>query len=396
MKKTRWLISGLLFLLALEILKVYFIMPFPGSQQLDSIGIAYFLHRNIWWLRIIGIAITVGPFMHFITKGKLWQKLWLVLVILVYGVILYLFNFRLLADKLFYQPKQKIFTTAANDTTNRDKLIIGVATNTEAKAYPIEIIGYHHQVQDSIQQEPIIVTYCTVCRTGRVFKPFIDGSPEQFRLAGMNHFNALFEDATTKSWWQQATGTAIAGKLKGKQLTEFPSVQMRLGDWLALYPNSKILQTDSNYKKQYGDLKGFDEGTIKGKLEHRDSLSWQPKSWVIGISIRGKSKAYDWNGLLKEKMIVDSLDGTPLLITIEPNGKTFYVSNRTFNGQALQFVPGSTKNLVEDTQTHSSWKLSGICISGPFQGSQLLHPQAYQEFWHSWKNFHPNTIIYKK
>ena len=167
MKKTRWLISGLLFLLALEILKVYFIMPFPGSQQLDSIGIAYFLHRNIWWLRIIGIAITVGPFMHFITKGKLWQKLWLVLVILVYGVILYLFNFRLLADKLFYQPKQKIFTTAANDTTNRDKLIIGVATNTEAKAYPIEIIGYHHQVQDSIQQEPIIVTYCTVCRTGR-------------------------------------------------------------------------------------------------------------------------------------------------------------------------------------------------------------------------------------
>ena len=396
MNKTLWLISGLLFLIALEILKVYFIMPFPGSQQSGSIGIAYFLHRNSWWLRIAGIAITVGPFMHFITKGKLWQKTLLVLALLVYGCIIYLFNFRFLADKMFYQPKQKTFVSASGDTTNPDKLIIGVATNTEAKAYPIEIIGYHHQIRDSIQQDPILVTYCTVCRTGRVFKPFIDGNYEQFRLAGMDHFNAMFEDVTTKSWWQQATGTAIAGKLKGKQLAEFPSAQMRLGDWLAIYPDSKILQADSNYKKQYGDLKGFDEGTIKGKLEHRDSLSWQSKSWVVGINIRSKSKAYDWNDLLKEKMIMDSLDGTPLLITVEPNGKTFYVSNRTFTGKAIQFVRGATNYLMEDTQTHSSWKLSGICIDGPLKGSQLLHPQAYQEFWHSWKNFHPNTTTYKK
>ena len=109
MKKSLWLISGLLFLLVLEILKVYFIMPFPGSQQLNSVGIAYFLHNNIWWLRIIGIIITVGPFMHFITKGKLWQKIILVLIVVGYGVLIYLFNFRFLANKIFHQPKQILF-----------------------------------------------------------------------------------------------------------------------------------------------------------------------------------------------------------------------------------------------------------------------------------------------
>jgi hypothetical protein len=387
---------GLLFLLALEILKVYFIMPFPGSQRSDSISIAYFLHRNTWWLRIAGIVFTVGPLIHFITKGKPWQKILLILAVLAYGFIFYMFNFRLLADKMFYQPKQKIFVSAAADTTKKDKLVIGVAINNEAKAYPIEIIGYHHQVQDTIHGQPIIVTYCTVCRTGRVFSPLVNGKHEQFRLVGMDHFNAMFEDATTKSWWQQATGTAIAGDLKGKQLTEIPSAQMRLGDWLAIYPDTKILQPDSNYLNRYADLKGFDAGTINGKLEHRDSLSGQDNSWVVGVSIRGKAKAYDWNELVTGKIINDSLAGIPLLITIEPNGKTFYVMNREFDQQVLQFVPTASKNLMEDSQTHSSWNLNGFCISGPLQGRQLQLLQAYQEFWHSCKHFHPNTTIYKK
>jgi len=334
--------------------------------------------------------------MHFLSKGKVWQKIILALAVLIYGFIFYMFNFRFLADKIFRQPKQILFEAAVTDTTNRDKLVIGIASTTEAKAYPVEIIGYHHQVQDSLWQQPIIVTYCTVCRTGRVFSSLVGPLHEHFRLVGMDHFNAMFEDSTTGSWWQQATGTAIAGKLKGAQLAEIASTQMRLGDWLALYPNSKILQPDSNFKKHYADLKGFDEGTIKGSLEHRDSSSWQSKSWIVGISIRSKSRAYDWNDLLKEKMIADTLDNTPLLITAEPNGKTFYVLNRTFNGQVIQFVPGSANGLMEDTQTHSSWKLNGICIDGPLKGGQLLHPQASQEFWHSWKNFHPNTTTYKK
>ena len=394
MRKPLILILGLLFLISMEVLKVYFIMPFPGSQKSDSISFAYFLHNNIWWLRILGVIVIVGPLLNSLSKGKIWQKSLLVLVILLYGFVYYLFNFRFLADKMFYLPKQKTFVGADKDTTNKNKLIIGVVSGNKAKAYPIEIIGYHHQVPDSIEQQPIIVTYCTVCRTGRIFSPFINGKNEQFRLVGMDHFNAMFEDATTKSWWQQATGTAIAGKLKGSRLTELPSVQMRLGDWLALYPDSEILQPDTTYKKRYAELKGYDEGTVKGKLEHRDSLSWKPKSWVVGIHTNTQDKAYDWNDLVKQKMIADSLNGTPMLITVEDDGRSFYVLNRSLNGQILEFVPRSAKELLEDKQTHSTWKRNGVCIGGALQGKRLAYIQAYQEFWHSWKNFHPNTTTY--
>ena len=370
-------------------------MPFPGSQQFNVISIAYFLHNNIWWLRIIGIILIVGPVRSTFSNGNRWGKTTLILAILMYGFIYFLFNFRFLADKMFHEPKQILFTNSQKDTTDRNKLIIGVINNNLAKAYPIEIIGYHHQIKDSIQQQPILVTYCTVCRTGRVYSPFINGKNEQFRLVGMDHFNALFEDATTKSWWQQATGVAISGKLKGEKLTEIPSVQMRLGEWLDLYPNSEILQPDSNFTKNYADLKGFDEGTIKGKLEHRDSLSWKMKSWVLGININNKSKAYDWNDLVKKGMISDSLAGTQFIVTIDPNGKSFYALNKKLNQQILYFLPGATKELMQDTKTRSIWKLNGTCINGVLQGSRLEQLQVYQEFWHSWKNFHPTTTTYQ-
>ena len=395
MRKSLWLILGLMYLILLEIAKVYFIMPFPGSQQFNVISIAYFLHNNIWWLRIMGIVLMVGPASTTFSDGNRWGKITLVLAFLLYGFIYYLFNFRFLAEKMFHEPKLILFADGQIDTTNRNKLIIGVINHNQAKAYPIEIIGYHHQIKDSFQQQPILVTYCTVCRTGRVYSPFINGKFEQFRLVGMDHFNALFEDATTKSWWQQATGVAISGKLKGEKLTEIPSVQMRLGDWLDLYPNSEILQSDSNFTKNYADLKGFDEGTIKGKLEHRDSLSWKMKSWVLGININNKTKAYDWNNLIKQRMISDSLAGMQLLVTIDPNGKSFYALNRKLNQQILQFLPGANTELMLDTQTRSIWKLNGTCISGTLQGNRLEQLQIYQEFWHSWKNFHPNTNTYQ-
>jgi hypothetical protein len=114
-----------------------------------------------------------------------------------------------------------------------------------------DFLGYLHQVQDTIGGKPVIVTYCTVCRTGRVFEPVVNGKPEKFRLVGMDHFNAMFEDETTKSWWRQVNGEAITGKLKGQQLPEMFSTQTSLTKWLQLNPASLIMQADSDYIKSY-------------------------------------------------------------------------------------------------------------------------------------------------
>lgn len=386
MPKSLLLWIGLIFLFALEILRVYFIMPFPGSQHQNSVGFAYFLDRNIIWLRILGLALVIWPLIFYLASGRVWLKIVLVVVLLIYGGVFYLFNFKFLADKMFYQPRVKQF---AMDSTDRDRLVIGVALEGAAKAYPIEIIGYHHQVRDTVGGQPILVTYCTVCRTGRVYSPFVQGRYTSFRLVGMDHFNAMFEDEDTRSWWQQATGKAITGPLKGQQLAEIPSAQMTLGDWQALHPNSLTLQPDPNFKSKYDSLKGYDEGTIRSGLERRDSGSWQFKSWVVGIQSGGRSKVYDWNNLVRDRVIPDTIGKMHLLLTIEPDNMTFHAL--AYN-DSLSFVYDTSARTIRDLNTQSTWEPSGTCTDGPLKGAQLQRVQAYQEFLHSWRTFHPGAI----
>jgi len=389
------LIFGLLLLFAIEILRVYFIMPFPGSQKADTIDLAYFIHRNRIWLRLLGLALVIVPLYRYLLKGKTWSKVTLSAVVIFYAVVFYFFNFRFEADKMFYQPGSIQFADASTNKISLDKLVIGVTDGDEAKAYPIQLIGYHHQVRDTFRGAPIMVTYCTVCRTGRVFSPRVNDKNESFRLVGMDHFNAMFEDATTKSWWQQATGVSVAGPLKNFHLTELPSSQSSLGEWIALHPGTKILQPDTMYNKQYKDLADYDNGTIKGSLEKRDSASWKMKSWVVGVRAGNSLKAYDWNELINHPLIQDTVGETPVMLLLGNDSTTFHVWNRAVQGQVLSFekIPGQP--CLKDN-TGSTWDLNGKCVAGTLKDQQLAAVQSYQEFWHSWKQFHPGTTEYKQ
>ena len=392
------LITGILFLFATEILRVYFIMPFPGSQHSNTIGLAYFIDRYRILLRIVGFLLVVYPLYFYLIKGRTWSKVLLSAVLIFYGVVFYFFNFKFEADKMFYQPQTVKFADSATNGVSLDRLVIGIVINNEAKAYPIQVIGYHHQVRDSLGGAPIMVTYCTVCRTGRVYSPSVNGKNEDFRLVGMDHFNAMFEDATTKSWWQQATGTSIAGPLKNRQLKELPSYQSSLREWLLEHPATKILQPDTIYKKDYEDLADYDKGTIKGGLERRDSSSWKAKSWVIGVRAGAHAKAYDWNTLVDQRLIQDTIGSDPVLLSLGADSSSFHVWNRMVQGKTLDFEQGQEQGqgqgFMKDRNTGSVWSVDGKCVSGPLKDEQLQTMQSYQEFWHSWQQFHPQTRRY--
>ncbi len=396
MKRTLLLIPGLLILFTAEILRVYFIMPFPGSQKSNTIEIAYFLNNYISGFRVIGLILVLPAMIYIFRNSRWWKKILLSFFVLLYATVLYFFNFKFLADKMFYQPKNKVVATVADNKVDSTKLVIGVSINGQASAYPIEIIGYHHQVQDTVGGGPVMVTYCSVCRTGRVFSPFVNGTFQKFRLVGMDHFNAMFEDAGTKSWWRQATGIAVAGPLKGTALKEIASAQMSLGAWIRKYPNTTILQPDNVFAKQYKGLEGFDEGIIKSGLEKRDSGSWEFKSWIIGVQKDGYAKAYDWNELVKQRVINDTFQNTALVLVLENDNRSFHVWDRQVNDKLLHFSRDATSQTLKDTTTNSVWNMNGECIEGTLKGSRLSVIQAYQEFWHSWESFHPGTAIYKK
>src|SRR5688572_11601312 len=331
-------ILGICILIVPEVLRVYWIMPFPGSQEDERLTAAYFLHNYIFLFRIVGILLIAFPFFYYIRYGKWIHKILVIVPVLLYAVIFYMFNYKFLAEKMFYIPKHKVLVSASDNKISPSQLVIGVERNGEAKAYPIEIIGYHHQVQDTVGGSPVLITYCTVCRTGRAFSPFVEEKFQHFRLVGMDHFNAMFEDESTKSWWRQVNGEAVAGPLKGNYLNEIFTRQMTLAEWTSYYPNTLILQPDSSFLEEYEGLEGFNEGTIDSGLEQRDSSSWAKKSWIVGISLNHFSRAYDWNDLLKKKVINDSIHNIPVVLALHNDNTSFSCWKSLVGDSTLMFV----------------------------------------------------------
>jgi hypothetical protein len=375
---------GLLGLALFEIFKVYFIMPMPGSQRMESIDIAYFLHTYRWYLRgLFGLMTIIGSVDAFRIK---WRWLPLIPLFAVLYVI-YTFNFEMIADHMFLQPQKLSFKSHKETLLGDSSLVIGVAYNGEAKAYPVRYISYHHQVRDTVGGKAVMVTYCNVCRTGRVFEPVVNGSPENFRLVGMDHFNAMFEDASTKSWWRQATGEAIAGPLKGSALPEIESVQVSTSKFFWMYPFGAIMDADEVSTEYYDSLARFEKGRSKGKLTRTDSLSWKDKSWVIGIEQDGVSKAYDWIEMKEKKIINDKLGNAPIVLVISDDSQSFAAFLRPSESEIFT---------VHNDTLHSSnaaYDFSGkLVMTDSGSISPLKRIIAYQEFWHSWKTFHPSTL----
>lgn len=369
---------SLLGLLLFEVCNVYFIMPLPGSQQLDTLPLAYFLYTKRWWFRIILLAGLLWGGYRAVFSRK-WVPL---LAIALTGIVLYMVNFQMAADKMFRQITIKQMVPAAQNKIDSNRLVLGVSVGNQSRAYPIRIIGYHHFVADTIEGQRILVTYCTVCRTGRVFEPIVAGKPEQFRLVGMDHFNAMLEDKSTGSWWQQATGKAVAGPLKGTQLKEVYATQTTLAEWLKLNPATLILQEDPAFANRYDTSFHYESGLSRKQLTGTDSLSWKLKSWVIGVERNGAERAYDWNDLKKNRLIEDTLGGGSILVVLAQDRKSFFAFTHPLPGQPMQ-LDGDTLFAA-----NQKWLVNGKPLG---EGSHLGRIPAYQEFWHSWKTFHPQS-----
>jgi hypothetical protein len=170
-------------------------------------------------------------------------------------------------------------------------------------------------------------------------------------------------------------------------LPEVESTQLTVDKLFELYPNAVVMQLDEASKNNYDSLARYERGKSKGGLTRRDSLSWKDKSWVIGIDINGASKAYDWNDLQKTHIVNDKVGQTPVVIVLSKDDKSFTAFERPSDSE--NFAVRNDTLLANDKK----YTFSGKDLTTSGQSLKRIKP--YQEFWHSWKTFHPKTEQYK-
>ena len=291
--------------------------------------------------------------------------------------------------------------------------VILVRVGYDVRAYPIQTLIWHEIVNDTVGGEPLLVTFCPLCNTAIAFKRTVGGQVLDFGTTGRLRFsNLIMYDRQTETWWQQATGEALAGELTGTQLEFLPATIISWGDFKTSYPQGKVLSRTTGYARPYGrnPYLGYDDVNNPPFLYDGPPTPNQlpPMARVLTIDLNGEAVAYPYETLAKVGVVNDTVGDEALVIiwqvgTASPLDSSTTASGRdvgaaaaflpTVNGQLLTFT--ANEGIIKDAETGSTWNISGLAFRGPLAGTQLSPVVAINHFWFSWAAFKPETKIYQ-
>jgi hypothetical protein len=163
----------------------------------------------------------------------------------------------------------------------------------EARSYSQRILNRHEIVNDEIDSEPVVVTFCPLCGSALAFERTLDGQVLEFGVSGKLHNNDLvMYDRQTESLWQQITGVAIAGELFGTRLKQISFGAMTWEEAKSRYPSIMSLKrprASSAYDTYpYGDY----ENDPNPLFPMDTDSTIHPKTVVFGVEVEEEYKAY--------------------------------------------------------------------------------------------------------
>ena len=229
-----------------------------------------------------------------------------------------------------------------------------------------------------------------------MWRRIANGKTLHFYLAGINNQNFLMRDKETGTWWQQITGKAIYGPMKGAALELISSDELTFGEWKSEISNGQVLAAVKKDAKEY-DSNWEPEVAKLPVVISFPGTELKSRDVVVGLEVGGSARAYPWAALLKQSPIIDRVQSTPLLIAVASDGKSFRAFVSRVDGKDAEFfLQNGTKDwALLDTTTASQWNFQGCAISGPSAGKCLDRISALKDYWFNWRNYHPDTTIYK-
>ncbi len=142
----------------------------------------------------------------------------------------------------------------------REPVVTVEIEGARARAYPVRYLIWHEIVNDEIAGLPVAVTYCPLCNSFLVFDRRTEDGVLSFGVTGkLRNSDMVMYDRETESWWQQAVGEAIVGKLTGAQLDALPSWMESWEEYLTRNPGGLVM-AEPQMRRPYGrnPYRGYD------------------------------------------------------------------------------------------------------------------------------------------
>ena len=295
--------------------------------------------------------------------------------------------------------------------------LVQVRLGDDARGYPLSILIWHEIVNDTINGQPVAVTFCPLCNTAIAYGRQLGERTLDFAVSGLlRNSDLVMYDRNTETLWQQSTGRAIIGNLVGARLEWVPATIVSFGQFREAFPDGLVMSEDTGWFREYGqnpyvnyDSPAHQPFLYYGQLDDR----LPPKIRVVSIETPGgETYAYPRDLVQELRVFYDTYDGTTravifwtpgtvsaldrgMIADSEDIGATA-VFDRELDGRLLSFEPNPEDESGQtfiDLETGSVWDIFGRAVSGELAGTELRPVVASEHFWFAWWAFHPETEI---
>ena len=316
-------------------------------------GWSHAFERKRWILR----AIALAAFIAFLWSAP---PAWAIIATSLPSAFFWVFSLFNANPNIFRALEARHILKVPAPHGDGARIVVGLRTDDlPAIAYPLDsMVIPHHVLNDVVGGRPILISFCAACRSSIAYERDLDGRTLSFEVVGVRRRNMILRDRETGSIWQQATGEAVYGALRGRQLAMLPAQQMSQEDWLSCHPDSLIADEAPTAP---GGL--FPKTRLMRMLEVTKTLTapgltrldgLAPRETVWGVTMGDASKAYPVSELRLLPHFRDCIGTSEVEIRYDP-----------------------------DTNRIEGWLL-------PSRTPIVLQ----SHWWMGWKEFHSNTEIW--
>jgi hypothetical protein len=151
-----WAASALV-AIALFFIPAFIIRPF-AHQSVRGLLLAMTVHKRAPLGTLMAAAVCLALTFLLWSSARLWRKIGLgvVAVLVAFSAVMARENY---FEWMFHPVKDAQFVNEADSKLDAGEMILAVRFGSDARAYPISQMAYHHILNDVIEGLPVAVTY---------------------------------------------------------------------------------------------------------------------------------------------------------------------------------------------------------------------------------------------
>jgi hypothetical protein len=274
--------------------------------------------------------------------------------------------------------------------------VIGVEINGDARAYPRRIIDWHEMVNDTVGGVPVSLAYCTLCGSAILYDGRSGDEVYRFGTSGMLYrSNKLMYDRQTRSLWEQYTGEPVWGPLVGQavKLDVLPTVHTSWAEWLAAHPDTKVLDINTGFSRDYGSGVAYADYWASSELLFPAPDRSGPlhvKDTVYAVRIGNEAVAYPIATLNERAFVEDEIDDRPVVVVATADAS----GGRAYAADGVDFTSAGRDLMTLTSADGRTWRLTEEALVAD-DGAHLARLPGHNSFWFAVVNHAPRWRLFE-